>query len=206
MSGDAELRESLIRESRAWLQSIIDSTGKTANAIATEAGISASNLHKLLKPGRAAHPLTETTKTKITRALGLSSPTDIKPAKTPAFQEPEGVPYREPTAHPAERDAGNGRDIWVLNGLMIDLDGYLPGDFMMVDMNAVPRKGDIVVAQIYGPGGTAETVFRKYLPPFIVASTTRRETAPDPMLVDDKNVIIMGVVVSSWRNRRIKTA
>lgn len=206
MSSDADIRESLIRESRAWLQAIIDSTGKTANAIATEAGISASNLHKLLKPGRAAHPLTETTKTKITRALGIASPAGIQPSRPIGFREPEAIPYREPARHPAEHSTQNGRDIWLLQTLMLDLEGYLPGDHMVVDLNATPRKGDIVVAQIYGPSGNAETVFRKYLPPFVIANTTRRESAPDPMLVDGKNVVIMGVVISSWRDRPAKIA
>lgn len=202
MSLDVNIHESLVQQSRDWLLFVIDSTGMTANAIAMKAGVSASNLHKLLKNSDWKHPLSDKVKIKISQATGVPLPSGsvAMPAR-PGFAEPELVAYRTANEQPSFRAEKNGQDIWTIQTAVLDVEGYLPGDHVITDLNVTPHKGDIVVAQIYNDRGTAETVFRKYVPPFLLASTTRREDIPEAVLVDNKRVTIMAVVLRSWRDR-----
>lgn len=202
MAVDDEIRESLLKQSREWLRMVIDSTGLTANALAKKANVSASNLHKLLYNPDFTHPMSEAQKIKISRATGIDLPGgNAVPALSRGFNEPEVMPYRGPTGIPSQRSDENGRDIWTINTDMLDIEGYLRGDHVQTDLNVTPRRGDIVVAQIYGDKGTAKTVFRKYDPPYLIASTTHREEAPKPVVVDNERATIMGVVIRSWRER-----
>lgn len=94
-----------------------------------------------------------------------------------------------------------GLDIWQVQGRSMLLDGYAPGDFMLVDLNAAERArpGDVVIAQAYdNPTGSAATLLRRYEPPVLVAATPEREQRLIHV-VDNANVVIRGVVVASWR-------
>jgi 1,2-phenylacetyl-CoA epoxidase PaaB subunit len=96
----------------------------------------------------------------------------------------------------------NGVDAWVLNSSSLELAGYIPGDILIVDLNAQPRNGDIVCAQVYRQT-QAETVFRILEEDFLISATVDR-TKFKPLRLDSatNNVIVRGVVIASLRERR----
>lgn len=71
----------------------------------------------------------------------------------------------------------------------------------MVDLNARPEVGDVVCAQVYDRAGKGETVFRVFEDPFLVAATLDTKLIR-PLLIDNDRVVIRGVVVASFRERR----
>jgi len=91
-------------------------------------------------------------------------------------------------------------DLWQNHSAALDLAGILPGDVLVVDIGDVRAlPGEIVCAQVYRrTGDDAETVFRIYEPPFLVArSSDRRFTKP--LLMDGENVSVRGRVRASFR-------
>lgn len=98
---------------------------------------------------------------------------------------------------------GGGRpgvDVWTVKSAAMVLGGYLPGDRLLVDTHQAERcrAGDAVIAQVYNRNG-AETLFRRYEPPVLVAASA--EPARGRVLVvDGSNVVIRGKVVASWRS------
>ncbi len=49
----------------------------------------------------------------------------------------------------------------------------MPGDILKIDMRLKPRQGDAVIAQIYDGYGNAETVFRIFSDPYLIARSFR---------------------------------
>ena len=96
-------------------------------------------------------------------------------------------------------------DPWILKGRALEGAGYRPGDVVMVALGETPLSGDVVCAQIYDwSSGRAETVFRIFQPPYLVAAS------PDPQflrpyVVDDDKVHIKGVVIHTVRQRNANT-
>ncbi len=94
-----------------------------------------------------------------------------------------------------------GVDIWRVRSRAMQLAGFMPDDFILVDTHAAERArpGDVVIAQIYNNAtGTAATVLRRYEPPVLIAASTD----PDDgrvHVVDGVNVLVRGKVVASWR-------
>lgn len=95
----------------------------------------------------------------------------------------------------------NGIDPWVLKSRSLEAAGYLPGDVLIVDLNARPEPGDVVCAQVYDRAGRVETVFRIFEDPFLMAATLDRSLIK-PLLIDNDRVVVRGVVTASLRERR----
>lgn len=101
-----------------------------------------------------------------------------------------------------------GVDIWRATSRALELEGILPGDFLLVDTHQSERAkaGDIVIAQVYDwQSGGATTVLRRYDPPVLTARTM------DPAekkvhVVDHSNVVIAGKVTGSWRKGSDQTS
>lgn len=88
---------------------------------------------------------------------------------------------------------------WELNTRALELAGYLPGDVVLVDLNATPKPGDAVYAQLYDwPGRKAQTVMRIFERAgpinLLVAKTTDPGLA-QPHIVDGERVVIKGVLM-----------
>lgn len=128
----------------------------------------------------------------------------------PGFRESDVVPFEigpklgtgATVQAIAELLGGNrpGVDVWQVKGEAMSLDGFLPGDFMVVDTTRAERAkaGDVVVAQVYTREGAAVTVLRRFEPPVLVAYTPDRSERR-AYVVDNDNVAIRGLVVASWR-------
>jgi hypothetical protein len=90
-------------------------------------------------------------------------------------------------------------EAWRIITDMIEAAGYLPGDFVVVDLKRQPTAGDVVLAEIIDDR-RREVVFRISAPPYLLAAShARRAMAMKPILVDNDRVIIKGVVVGSIR-------
>lgn len=194
------------RKQLAWLQAMLDFRTWNVTRLAREAGVSQSTLAKFLNdPENLAHLSTNSVE-KLSRAGG------IRPYETSPSVAPRGLSDGE-----AERfvgfdgqahfnnliqamAAGNSVAPWVLQTRALEAVGYLPGDVLMVDMNAAPAEGDVVCAQLYDRSGEAETIFRIYEHPFLVAATLNRANLK-PLIADNNTVVIRGVVTSSHRPR-----
>lgn len=199
-----ELQESV----RAWLTDVLRQTGKTPSALARAIGTSTSTLTRYLNQPDHKHVLSTRTIDAITRVTGLPGPPGAgsSGARLPAG-EIDGMEINTQTGDVRVDDAvrylcaaENGLSPWRLNTRALEGVGYLPGDVVVVDLNADAESGDVVVAQVYDQRG-AETVFRLYAKPFLTAAANDR-VARVPLLVDDAHVCIRGVVVAMFRPRR----
>ncbi len=95
-----------------------------------------------------------------------------------------------------------GVDVWAVKSDALILQGYLPGDLMIVDTHASERcgSGDVVIAQINNwQTGEANTILRRYEPPVLVAANSNAG-GTWVHVVDNNNVVIRGKVISSWRH------
>lgn len=203
----------LHEQMRAWLADVLEKNGLSANRLAKMIGKSASTLTRVLNDPNAKHTLSTPTVDAIIRVTRAAPPGllagPVRAGEPPRLPQGEldGLPVAVKTGDIRVDDAvryliqAEARlEPWRLNTRALEGLGYLPGDVVITDQTAPPEHGDVVVAQIYNPRG-AETVFRMYAKPFLVAAAQDR-VARLPMLIDDSNVVIRGVVVAMFRPRR----
>ncbi|MDW5313756.1 hypothetical protein [Rhizobium sp. PL01] len=174
-----------------------------------EAGVDPSTLTRFLSDVTNSRMLNSYSIEKIEQAGGIPAfQTDLAglPEELRGTEAGDASPYQAEEANPlataisALRSGKNGVDPWLLRSRCLENVGYVPGDILIVDLNAVPANGDIVCAQLYDRNGKAETIFRIFEHPFLI-SATMDPAQLMPVLVD-KNVLIRGVVMSSIRERR----
>jgi len=200
-------------ELRTWLNDVLARTGETPSGLARRAGLATTTLTRFLNDPDA-NMLGMRSVAKIAHVSG------IQPAGLPrlaatngptrGMAEDEAVPFvaeaiNDPTARAIEAlIAGrNATDPWVLKTRALEAAGYLAGDIVIVDLNRPPQARDIVCAQDYRWNeGKAETVFRIYEPPYLVAAChdlELQEKLRRPLVVDNDRVIIKGVVTDLLR-------
>lgn len=202
-------------EVRAWLRAILVHLGWTGTELARRMGKPPSTINRFLNDPDATHVLS------IKTLKGIEEKTGYAPLKYPDAMRPRGFGESDATPFDANATSGDvaldgavralcldkpGVDPWILRSTALDAIGFLPGDVMIVSLNERPRAGDIVCAQVYDWGrARAETVFRVYEPPYLMAATTSKELLR-PHVVDDERVVIKGVMLQSLRPRRAASA
>jgi hypothetical protein len=208
--------EQTSRQHRDYLQRVIEHTGKPPTRIAKEIGVAASTLTRLLNASQGStatlHARTITKLQEYSR-IPLHFGGD-----TPALQGPRGlaedaVPFDAESADPAVSAAikaliggRQAADPWTIRTRALERKGYLPGDIVIVDLGRRPEAGDAVCAQVYDwRRGAAETVMRVYEPPFLVAASLD-EQLRKPLVVDDEQVIIKGVLLAHRLRPDTRTA
>lgn len=128
---------------------------------------------------------------------------------TPGFADGDATPFRgkPATTHRVTEQARimgadrAGIDVWDITSRAMQLDGYMPGDHILLDTHQSEqcKAGDAVMAQVYDhTTGGATTIFRRYHPPVLVAASADPDDAR-VRVVDGDNVVIMGKVIASWR-------
>lgn len=201
--------ENVRRKHMDWVNFILEQRNWSRRRLAVEAGIDPSTLTRFLADPTGSRMLNSYSIEKIEQASGIPAfQTDMTglPQATQGMEEGDASPFQSEEANPlataitALRCGKNGVDPWVLHSRCLENVGYVPGDILIVDLNAVPANGDIVCAQLYDRNGKAETIFRIFEHPFLI-SATMDPAQLMPVLVD-KNVLIRGVVISSIRERR----
>lgn len=185
-----------------WMQRVIATTGWSQHRLAKEVGLSASALNKFFKDPTDTRTLNSYSIEKIETKTGILLSAD--PGR--GLREP---PSRAFELEPADngstdvasaKEGRNGVDAWVLRTRALELAGYIPGDTLIVDQHVAPQHGDVVVAQVGNRNGEAETVIRIFEQSFLIAATMDPAYL-SPILIN-KDVAIMGVVISSFRSRR----
>jgi transcriptional regulator with XRE-family HTH domain len=194
-------------ETRTWLRGILASTGWTPTELARRARVAQTTLTRFLNDADHAHDLSRRTIAAIASAARLPQP-GIVPERRPGFAESDATPFAAASDGVTEAMVRHaiagapGVNPWVMGSRALELAGYLPGDVLVIDLNAEPRSRDAVCAQVYAPTGmSAETVMRIWQPPFLVAASMD-ERFGRPILVDNDLVVIRGVIVAGVRPRR----
>jgi hypothetical protein len=203
-------KKAVQQRQREWLQGIVNASGDTLSQIALRANVSQSTLTRIANSAEYSGVLTAVTIERITEAYQVPGPDEFSGRRPMlgGFHEAERF---DPAgdrdgitaivqALLAQRD---GSDAWRLRTDALEQVGYLAGDVVIVDMNATPQPQDAVCAQVYDwQRGAAQTVWRVYDPPFLVAAS-RDRTAHKPLLVDNERVVIKGVVEKMVRPHRL---
>jgi hypothetical protein len=188
-----------------WLEGVMRRHDVTARQIALRSdGISPSTIYRALEDD-GQFVMSTTKLAQIASAFGEDLPDVLARPGTPAPMatglNEEMTPYSGGDLPVAAR-AGNDQGIWTIGTTALDLEGYLPGDKVIVDMTVRPEPGDIVCAQVYNmQRGTAETVLRMYQPPFLMTRSANRRTEAKPLFIDNERVLIRGTVVRMIRDR-----
>jgi transcriptional regulator with XRE-family HTH domain len=201
-------------EIRNWLQAILDTSGETPSALARRAGLATTTVTRFLNDPKAdmigLKSLAKIAHVAGVPPIGLPLPETAPAPRPPGLNDGDGVPFRtypqksgKEAAVAAVIGGRNAVDPWVLTSAALTAIGYLPGDILAVDLNRQPAAGDVVCAQVYNwQAHTAETVFRIYEPPFLLAQPLDAELLRRlrrPLVVDNDRVIIKGVVEASLR-------
>lgn len=90
-------------------------------------------------------------------------------------------------------------ETWRVNTKSCALLGYMPGDFIIIDPDAEPAQGDIVLAKLYDiEKGEPKIVMRAWSPFFLAPASV--DDPADGILVNGAgNLTIIGPVLASWR-------
>lgn len=180
----------------AFLSGILNEEDIEIPEAAKRAGVSASTLYRIVDETDQFTPSLRTVG-KIETAFNRSF-------AARGLEESEASPYKlEQTDldHLIREFIGGrqGVDPWKLNTRAVELAGWVPGDIVVLDMNARPRSGDLVCAQVYDlEKSKAETIWRLYEPPYLVAASADRARFRTER--DDK-ALIKGVVLATFRPR-----
>ncbi len=197
----------LRQKQRAWLKRTLGHSGLSGTALAKRTGLAQTTLTRFLSDPDHGSALSARTVAAIESATGLLFH-DGDAAKT-SVAEPEAAPYRveggeEAIGEVIARLSGKavGVDPWRLKSRALEAAGYLVGDILIVDLNASPRPGDVVCAQVYRAGlEGAETVFRLYEPPLLLSKSFDPSIAPTLRHGSD-DVMVRGVVILTLRRRQ----
>ena len=198
-------------DQRAWLRQVLDQTKMSGTALAKAAGLAQTTVTNFVNDPDYPHALSARTIAALERASRMKF--GAMPRET-GFSEAEAAPLDVAAEAEIVADAVKrliaGRDNalapWRLNSRAIEAAGYLPGDVLVVDLGLNAMPGDIVCAQRYQWNRmSAETIFRVYEPPYLLAKTFDPAT-PALLAVDNVNIVIKGVVVASFRPRQARAA
>lgn len=193
---------------REWLRSLPGLTGKSLSRIAEEVGIARTTLTNKIKPDDpGTSTLNGSIIERIVRYHKVPGPGGAPVPAGIALRglSEDAAPYAAASGSPLDEAvraliAGrNGIDPWTVKSRALELFGILPGDVVLVDLNATPRPGDAVCAQVYDwPRDRADTVMRVFERAAPVDVLTARSLDPGvgpPLVVDGERVVVRGVIL-----------
>ena len=192
------------QDQREWLEGILAKTGWKATHLARKAELDPSTLTRFLNSNAGeGHVLTFRTVRKIENAVKatIRMGTHTQTSMT-GFGEGEGQPFNQDTVNGNIANAvqaligsRNTCDAWQITSNDLHSIGLLVDDIVIVDLQEQPINGDVVCAQVYDqPMSNARTVFRIWEPPFLVTNSNLPHLRR-PIIVDNTNATLMGVVV-----------
>ncbi len=207
--------ENIRRKHMAWLQAVLQENNCGPAELARRATkkctgnekLDHSTLSKFINNKANTAVLSTGTIEKLARVSRLPPFETVLQPAIRGLAEEETTPYEYEAddyfsrAIEAIKNGRNGIDPWILNSRSLEAAGYVPGDILMVDLNAIATPGDVICAQIYDRNGRAETVMRIFEDPFLI-SATLDNSLKRPHLVDNDRVQIRGVVITSLRQRK----
>lgn len=188
---------------QAFIRSIADKTGDSIQTMSQRSGVGKSTIHRWMEKKGTINPTLDKLQ-QIADAYGVSNPFASDPSAVQALaamQEPEAEPYKGPLLSQEIGALTADQSYWEISTRALELAGYMPGDILKIDMRLKPRQGDAVIAQIYDGYGNAETVFRIFSDPYLIARSFDPDLVDNPILVRPRDVKIVGVVTASLRVR-----
>lgn len=194
------------RKQLDWFHAILEQKGWRPKRLADEAGINHSTLSKWLNDPDNIARLSSSSVDKIAEATGVPPYYTEPIMQSRGMAEVEAEPFifadSDPitTAVAAIVSGRPGIDAWILRSRAMETAGFMPGDVLIVDLNAAPLDGDAVCAQLYDRAGRAETAFRIYESPFLIAAS-QDPALRRPLLIDNDRAQVRGVVITSLRPR-----
>jgi len=203
----------LRKKQKNWIEAVLSAKGWTRTDWARQASVDPSTLSKFFNDPQNTQILGATTVARLESVSPIKAYETLMAPRYGGLAETEAFAY-EPqssdnddtaTAVAAIKAKRNAVDAWVLSSRGLEAIGYCPGDVLLVDLNGAPKSGDIVCAQLYTRPGNAETVFRIFEPPYLVAATLDRALTK-PLLIDNDQVGVRGVVIASIRPRTTRKA
>ncbi len=194
---------------RRFIHEVLGRTGWSQTELAKRSGLDPSTLSRFLSNPRDGQTLRPSSIRRIEQVTGLAANGE-SPAPAPnsnGFGETEATLVESDPSSAAARildvilsTTGNV-DAWTLHSRALEMAGYRTGDILFVKLGQTPLRGDVVCAQIYDwSRNQAETVFRIYEPPFLVA-TTADSSKFRPYMLESEDVSVKGVVIHSLRSR-----
>lgn len=193
------------RQQLAWLTAIREATGWNWSELARQAGLVPQTFSKFRNDPENQSVLDTRTVEKIAAVAPIPHYQNKRGAMPEGFDEGESAPFDAHEFPALEKGVkaivGNNPNLvaWSLRSSALENAGFRQGDVLVVDTGATPREGDVVCAQIYDRHGSAETAFRIYHKPFLVAASNAPRFLPPRMI--DARVDLRGVVVATLRGR-----
>lgn len=188
---------------RHWLQTLMLERNLSAIALAKLAGVSPTTIYRALDIDGEFMPTTKTLE-KIASKTGKPPPSLQNDHYLPTDHLiPKGglepAMLKNLTVLTRYENAGL---VYRVTDRTLELEGYLPGDIVIIDREVQPKAGDIVAAEI--PASRSEagnTVLRLYEPPYLMARSHDRRLEPLPILLD-RSVNILGTATNMIREMR----
>lgn len=189
--------DSMVENQRAWINWVMRKTGKAVTPLAIDAGLSSTTLARAFEPD--FNGFAPRTISAVMKSYNVPSPEQWRMGLSEDDASPfEGPP---PDFNIKQYSKSKAADVWKVETDALAPLGYMRGDAILVDLNETPRKGDVVVAQIYDmQHGRAKTVLRLFHGPYL--STAVMQGAPGEILMlDGGQVAVKGVVTALLRLR-----
>jgi hypothetical protein len=204
-----DTKEAIRRQQRAWLEEVLEATGKTASRLADDIGIHDTTLTRFLNNPDYRGIISPMTIARIAEHTGFPPPGMVQsiaqPSAAMGFRE-DAVRYELTEETKPSRallltlmEGRPNASAWLIKTDALLLAGVRPGDLAVIDMAVPPRDGDVVIAQIE-QGTGARTVFRIFKAPNLIGATFD-PTAIRPEPVDGERVRIAGVMTELVRRR-----
>ncbi len=191
---------------REWMRSGLLDMGITPTKAAKKIGVATTTLTKFLNDPSYTFTPKDTVIARLERLFGRPAPRSQPQGF--ALPEIEATPVKPETLPAPQREAlaaltagRRGIETWSVLGNYLQAAGVQTGDVLLVDPHENPRAGDIVCAELHEQGAR-RTVFRVYEKPYLVAATFEAKSWM-PIVVDDRNVIVRGVVTDRLARRRM---
>lgn len=203
-------RAAIGAKQRAYLRDTQKELGITFSRMASLVGIAPSTFTRFMNlPDTSEKTLHATTLDKVERLRQVNSdspiPTRAQAAWGTLRTEAERVdldaePYDSTLAEALRSLIGDRKGIepWRLNTRALELEGFMPGDIVLIDQNASPQHGDAVYATVAERTNRPETVMRLYQNAGAVnllVARTMDPQPPQPLMVDNRHVLIRGVLL-----------
>jgi len=201
---------------RAYLRDTLKELKITATKLARMLDLSPSTFTRFIalsdSSEKTLHPATMD-KVEALRQVNSDSPipTQAQGAWADARAEAERViftaNYDEALEQALQSLIGNrqGLEPWRLHTRALELEGFMPGDIVLVDLHGTPRPGDAVFATVREQT-KAEPVMRQYQPAGPVDLLVPRTNDPKPpktLVVDRNQVVIRGVLLPHRLRERV---
>ncbi|MBE0702071.1 MAG: helix-turn-helix domain-containing protein [Afipia sp.] len=196
---------------KEWIRAVARHMNLSLSDLALKSGLAASTVTRYVNDASGRIGITKRTLDAISDFTGIPQHVIPGERRLTGFGEPDAIPFdndNEPQPDWVKQAVARFREEsaslvpWIMKGWALDQVGVLPGDILLIDLNLRPKNGDIVCAQITDwATGSAETVFRRFDPPFLTAHSGKLGPQK-PELIDDDRVKVRGVMVARIGLRR----